>query len=270
MNLITSTKKAAASAAAFAFPPACISCHAPLGPVAIRLQEPGSGLCGDCERLLVAIKQDIACARCGVSPFNRTAEKTPAGRCDECAILPDSFVQARSAFLYQSPAGAIVRNMKYQRAPFLAEWLVRLAAGPMEAWFRTLPENPVISYIPMAGMREFWRGYNQAREIAEGLGRMYEWPLLRGGDFVRTRNTPPQARYHSREERLQNLDCAFQVRNRSAVDGKTVLLVDDVMTTGTTLAVAAQALKDGGAGAVYMFTPVRAKLHVDDDSDLAR
>lgn len=254
----------------FVFPPACIACGAGLGSMFVSAEEPYGGLCDDCRSILRPLDQGEACPRCGISPVRRGDGKLPAGVCGDCRALPDSFVQARSSFPYQSPAGRIVRNLKYHRAPHLAEWLIGLSVEPLQDWFAGLPGDLLVVAVPMAWRRELKRGYNQAGEIARALSIHRGYSLLSANAFLRPRHTKPQARYGSREERLQNLEAAFFVKRPQSIEGRALLLVDDVMTTGTTMALAAKALREAGAGDVYLFSPVRARFQQDDDWELAR
>ncbi len=242
-------------------PPGCLACHAPLGPREKPSNDsPESLLCRDCRMLLRPLGQERCCPHCGAHPFRSVPGRTPPGKCVDCASLPEAFVEARSAFPYQSPAGGIVRNLKYRRSPFLAEWLVRLSVPHVRDWLYKAADGAVIAFVPMTGGRQVSRGYNQAEEIALALGGLLGRPVLGGTTLVRVAHRGPQARHGTRRERRAALKGVFVVRQPEKVRGKKILLVDDVMTTGATAAFAAAALQTAGAEEIYIYTPVRARL----------
>ncbi len=242
-------------------PPACLACQVPLGPRAPGAENsPGALLCGDCRELLRPVNLARCCPHCGAHPFRSVPGRTPPGQCLECHALPDAFVQARSTFPYQSPAGDIVRNLKYRRSPFLAHWLVRLSQPHIADWLHAAAKDATIAFIPMTVSRQVGRGYNQAEAIAHAIAGIFHRPVLGETALVRTRHRAPQARYSNRRERRTALRDAFLVRRPGDVRGRKTLLVDDVMTTGATAAYAAAALKEAGAGQIYIYTPVRARL----------
>ena len=208
-----------------------------------------------------------ACAYCGVSPHRPPKGLALVDRCSECESLPPSFQQARSAFPYDSPAGAIVRNMKYQRAPFLAEYLVKYSSVVLDEWLEDICQRATVVPMPMSLRRQLHKGFNQAEELARALAVKYHAQVLREGVFHRTRTGSPQARFHTHAERVSNVADIFFVKLPEAVSGLSLLLVDDVMTTGATVGAAAKALIDAGAREVFVYTPVRARLGEDDGDE---
>lgn len=142
----------------------------------------------------------------------------------------------------------------------MAEWLVEAAFEREERWLREVAPGRIVAAVPMHWKRELARGYNQAELVAQELARRLNLPILPSSAVVRTRATPPQVRSSSREDRTRNLSGAFLVKNRRELEGKRILLVDDVMTTGTTLALVAGELLRAGAADVAVFTVARAIL----------
>ena len=139
----------------------------------------------------------------------------------------------------------IVHKFKCQNLRAGAPELARLLAVYMESNQRS-PE--VLMPVPLHAQRERQRGYNQsellAREVSKLTGVPMETRVLR-----RTRNTPPQVAMKSYEERRRNIERAFE--SRSDVDGQSILLIDDVVTTGSTMSACAEALKATGARWVW-------------------
>ncbi len=108
--------------------------------------------------------------------------------------------------------------------------------------------------MDMDGLRR--RGYNQALLMAEGLGRVMAIPVDRT-HLIKSRATPPQIGL-TRAQRKRNIQGAFSVSGRDAFEGKAVLLVDDVFTTGATARACSHVLKRAGARSVKVITFARA------------
>ena len=103
--------------------------------------------------------------------------------------------------------------------------------------------------FPIGKKRLKWRGFNHTEEIAKVLSAALSIPIHT--DLLqRTKNTPPQIAL-TKEERIRNMQDVFQVQNREQLQGKKILLLDDVFTTGATLQEAARALKKAGAHQVF-------------------
>ena len=167
------------------------------------------------------------------------------------ARMPDKkspFAGTAFAYRYHGPAGGIVRNLKYGSVWLLAENMGRDLARAAE--LMRVPEDALVTAVPMHPKRLRERGRNHsallAQEAAKKLGLDYLEIL------ERTRNAPQQARL-SDARRKKNLQGAFAVRQevKEAICGRTILLIDDVWTTGSTAASCAEALRSAGAGRIY-------------------
>jgi len=157
----------------------------------------------------------------------------------------------------------MIRRMKFRRAAYQADWLVALALDHQEtrAWFGELPERAMITAIPMPGLREIARGFNQSALLAEALSKALGRPLLPAGALVRTDfGLHRQARAKTPAERRTNLRGVFRIKKPNAVIGQQIVLVDDVTTTGATLDIATQELLRAGAAEVFAFAISRAGL----------
>jgi predicted amidophosphoribosyltransferase len=197
-------------------------------------------LCGPCRAGLLVLRGTL-CARCGCP----TA--WPVDRCGECAGRRLAFASARAAVAYDGPARALVTAWKERG-------LGRLAGLAAELVTEIVPRPPVaaLTFVPGEGDRVGWRGANPAEDLARELAR--SWGLPAGRFLERTRSARPQ-RGLGRAERRANLRAAF--RARGAVP-RTVALVDDVYTTGATVAAAATELRRGGARVVHAVAFARA------------
>jgi ComF family protein len=145
-----------------------------------------------------------------------------------------------------------VHALKYNHLSALA----RPMAAPMAAYLEAeaLPVDIVVP-VPLFGRRQRLRGYNQSALLAREVTRLLGLPLAERG-LGRRRDTLPQARSVDAEARRRNVAGAF-VGEKRRVEGRRVLLVDDVMTTGATLDACAQALRQAGAASVWALTFAR-------------
>jgi ComF family protein len=109
--------------------------------------------------------------------------------------------------------------------------------------------------VPLHPWRLWQRRYNQSAEMARRLAR--DWNMAFDNALVRSRSTPSQGAMSSAKARRRNVQRAFQVREPMRVAGKTVLLLDDVMTTGATVEACARALKRAGAARVHVLALAR-------------
>jgi ComF family protein len=184
------------------------------------------------------------CARCG-------QPTTPlSDACRLCAAWPDGFVRARSAVWLDDPARAAVHALKYGGWWRVADPMARLMARLEPVRFPGL-----LVPVPLAARRARARGYNQAERLAAALATRTGL-VVRSDLLVRCRETPTQTTLPP-EARRANVAEAFQ--GAPVPGGAQVVLVDDVFTTGATLAEAALTLLEAGAGAVESVTFARAK-----------
>ncbi len=148
-------------------------------------------------------------------------------------------------------------DFKYNHATWLARDLVDLLEGVVRARLDA-PAIDLVVPVPLYPNRLRERGYNQSAILAEGLalrlGRRFD-----GDSVVRTRDTEHQARLNG-DERRNNLKDAFAATDPSHIRGRTVLLVDDVMTTGATLNHCALAIISAGAERVWCATAARSTM----------
>jgi ComF family protein len=154
-----------------------------------------------------------------------------------------------AAYLYLPPLDGVVRALKFARAEFLGQPLGTALAAACRPW---RSEVDVVTAVPLAWSRLLGRGYNQAEAIAAPVAACLDRP------FRRLLWRRPRRRQASlgRAARRSNLTGAFGAR-RHVPRGGTVLLVDDVMTTGATVNAAAAALLGAGAGAVVVAVAAR-------------
>ncbi|MBI4262132.1 ComF family protein [Candidatus Uhrbacteria bacterium] len=140
-----------------------------------------------------------------------------------------------------------IHAMKYRYARILCSALAPFLESAIYL-HGDAPHDPILVPLPLSRRRYTWRGFNQAALLAEGAGSRAGWPVAHV--LTRVRHTFPQAEL-SHEERHANVAGAFRVQDRFSFEGRDVILIDDVATTGSTLRAAAEACRTAAAGNVY-------------------
>jgi len=226
---------------AVVFPSRCPACDVPVA-------RPSVGpLCGDCWRTLPRHRGPLC--RCG-SPLG-TGVEAPCGRCRR-GLSP--FAAGASLGPFEGALRLLVHQLKYHGRRRVA---ARLAGLLLEepAVRGVLTAGADLVPVPLHPKRRRQRGFNQAELLAAALARGSGLHLS-PGVLVRRKDTPPQAGLSSASRR-RNVAGAFAVRQRSRVAGRTLVLVDDVTTTGATASACAGALKAAGAAEVRLVTVAR-------------
>ena len=224
------------------FPPRCPECS-------VLVAEQGT-LCAECWQR-VGFLGDPLCSRCGYPfPYDMGAQAL----CGECIRMEPQFSMARAVCRYDATSSRLVTGLKYadktQLVGTYGAWMARAGA-------ELLAQAEVIVPVPLHRWRLLTRRYNQSALLAYALGRQSGVPVLPDA-LVRTRYTTPQAGL-TQEQRRKNVKGAFlaNARKVEALRGKKVLLVDDVMTTGSTIHACTKALLKAGTGNVYVLTLAR-------------
>jgi ComF family protein len=220
-----SVRRSALDAARMALPQRCELCAGVSGTALV---------CGACMRDLPWLPR--ACPVC--------AQPSGGSVCGHCLSDPPAFDATIAAFSYAFPIDRLIHSLKYQGRLALAEWCADAILARRELANSGVSSRPDrLIALPLAVLPQPERGYNQALEIARVIGARTGVPLLPRG-LSRVRATPPQAALPW-TERAKNVRGAFACE--LDLSGLTVALVDDVMTTGASLAEAAKILKASGA-----------------------
>lgn len=221
------------------FPPLCIGCRASVGE---------AGFCADCWSGITFL-DGPGCACCGI-PFPVALEGE--NLCAACLASPPAFDSARAIMAYDDKSRGAILALKHadrlDLVPGFARWLGRTGRT-------TLAQCDLVVPVPLHRVRLWRRRYNQAAELGRALAR--EWRLVFDPVLVRSRATPSQGAMASAKARRRNVQRAFQVPDAARVAGKTVLLLDDVMTTGATVEACARALKRASAARVHVLVLAR-------------
>ena len=225
------------------FPAPCLSCGEPAPPTKTSV-----GLCEDCTARLLEWPHD-ACGRCG--RLLEAAHLPEGYLCGTCRQSPPVYDRLLCRFSYESPLEEVIVGLKFRRLDYLGP---RLGNGMARHFHLELSDIDAVTAVPMHWLRYLQRGYNPAWILAAPLARALGKPLVRM--LVRRTLNSPQ-RTLKRDARRNNLRRAFQARRPRDIQGRHILLVDDVMTTGATLDAAATCLRQSGARAITALTLAR-------------
>jgi len=226
-------------------------------------------ICRDCWVDLQPWRGPV-CTRCGLPFASVHALDSSLGECRACRQDEPAFHGARAFGLFTGKLRQVVLRLKYSGDARLGRRLGEL----LELAWAALPRgtdfsSPVIVPVPLHPSRRRERGFNQSDLLAEGLvralGKQQDAapPAVAKAWLARQRATPPQTGL-SVAARRENLRGAFIVTEPDEVRGRTIVLIDDVMTTGATISACARALKRAGAALVLGLTLARATPQFPD------
>ena len=228
------------------FPPQCVGCRATVG-------EPG--FCAACWSGITFL-DGPACACCGL-PFPVDIEGE--NFCATCLAQRPAFDSARAILAYDEKSRGAILALKHadrlDLVPGFAHWLARIGR-------QALSRGEVIVPVPLHRLRLWQRRYNQAAELARHLGHE-QGICVASHALIRARPTPSQGAMPSARARRRNVLGAFRVGDPAAVQGRRVLLVDDVMTTGATAEACARALRRAGAAEIHVLALARVVRATD-------
>lgn len=218
------------------FPPNCAGCG-----------KPGARWCDDCQKALVLIPSPI-CDVCG------TPQKKD-GICPACLIARPPFYSLRSWAVFDKPIREALHRLKYRRDIGLGDAL----SNHLVPFMKTLNwDVDMVVPVPLSNQRYKERGYNQIALVAHPFSLQMRL-VYSSKVLARKKHTISQVGL-SATERKKNVEGAFWA-DAKLTTGKSILLMDDVATTGSTIAAAASALTEAGASRVYALTLARALSH---------
>lgn len=223
-------------------PPRCLACGTTV--------DHQGALCAGCWSGIQFLDAPL-CELCG---FPLEYELGAGMLCGACVRERPSFDRARAVMRYNDASRSLLLGFKHadrtEGAPAYGAWLARAGAGLID-------EADLIVPVPLYWLRLFQRRYNQSALLAHALGRVSGVPVV-ADLLLRRRNTASQGRMKATQRR-RNVAGAFAVKpaRLPMLEGRRVLLVDDVLTTGATASACAQVLRSGGASGVNVMVLAR-------------
>ena len=232
----------------YVLPPRCPACGVIVDDLGL--------LCVDCWSSVDFIGEPI-CAICGTDLPSFAGE---SAQCGACIAAPPPFNRARAVMRYGETGRTIARRLKYGRRISLADVMANHMA-------RLLPldggADTILVPVPLHRWRIWSRGFNQAALIAERIGQRTGLPVE--VDIIRRIKATPPLHALRRSERAKIVQGAFALAPgaQARLRGKTIVLIDDIWTTGATATACARLLRRGGAGEVHILCWARVSLSDD-------
>lgn len=209
--------------------------------------QPGLDICRYCETDLPVIGSN--CTQCAL-PLN----VEHGGLCGQCTLISPPYARTEVQWLYQPPIAQLISDFKYHGRLHCGSALAKIAYQKYASTYLHTPKPDVLTPMPLHWRRYLHRGFNQSEHLAQYYSKALKIPVIRS--LKRVRATPSQQSLNA-ETRKRNLKGAFKVN--ADVAGKTVALVDDVMTTGASAHEASLCLLAGGAAAVHIWCLARTE-----------
>ncbi len=200
----------------------------------------GNYFCDNCKKTLPFIKEN-KCDHCGRLTAYSMAY------CDSCIDKNIFYDKARSIFSYEEPISYLVQNLKYNGNLYLADIFCDYF---LEIFFSNFADTDIITFVPATLKSLKKRGYNQSEILVDRLSKRVNLPVC--STALKIKETSSQVTLNL-EERKNNLRDVFKI-DKIDLKGKNVLLVDDVLTTGSTADILAKIYKKNKANKVYVLT----------------
>jgi ComF family protein len=220
----------------FGLPPRCAGCGTIVADV--------HSFCTDCWTQIEFLGE-TGCATCGMP-----LQATEASTCGACLAKPPRIARTRAAVAYNDLSRGLAIRLKYGRKVAIARTMARYMAPLVGS-----SAEPILVPVPLHRTRLWQRGFNQSALVASELSRRLKVPAHHWA-LRRLRRTPP-LKGMSPLQRRKTVAGAFEVKDKAAVAGKTVILIDDVLTTGSTAEACARTLQRAGAARVELITWAR-------------
>jgi ComF family protein len=211
---------------------------------------------------------EVLCSRCGDAMGMESARFAAAmgvSECTMCRLAPPEFERAVAFANYDNEMREMLHLLKFESRVRMAEFVLgeRLALAVLKLE-DVAAKDLVVVPVPLFAARERQRGFNQAMLLAQAAVRALktmrpEWKMqIANGALLRVKDTRSLYRLTPKQRRA-SLRGAFKVENASAIDGREVLLIDDIMTTGATARECSRVLLRAGAAKVWVATAAKAQ-----------
>ncbi len=236
----------------FVFPAECQYCGDFLGDLRVVV------FCQACWMLMAPIIEPT-CPFCGdLVALNQGYPQNGDVLCRHCRAKRPGMDRVLTATTYEHVAKTAIQRFKFHQATGLGKPFAQLMLSRLPRDFDPYAYQAILP-VPLHPGHQRQRGYNQSEILAREIASQLHIPLLRHA-LRRVRQTDQQARLIHRQARHANIQGAFQVTDSASVSGKSLILVDDVVTTGATVSECARMLKKAGAASVLVLAIARRVL----------
>lgn len=234
----------------------CLLCHGPcLRDTGFFDKSAGGLVCEGC--LNSFLVNSVSCYCCAEPLPQERGEASQMLMCGRCQKLQPAYERIISPYLYREPLSLVIQRFKSQDSLLYSRLVSSLLSDHLKAEIISgqllLPD--LILPVPTHWRSRFKRGFNPAAQIADFIGRSLDIPVQMGW-LKKVRYTPPQHELN-RRQRLSNLTASFELSHRTKLEGCSVALVDDVVTTGATADVIAGLLRDNSVRSVQVWALAR-------------
>ena len=205
-------------------------------------------LCDDCWEQIELLKPPW-CQICGLPCWSTV--------CADCREHPPLFGRLRAIAFYEPTVREAVHLMKYEKKQVISKHLIQLLQAQLPEDLASTGYDFLLP-IPLHTNRLRQRGFNQAEQIAQGVAQVWGVPV-RTDILFRIKDTVPLSSLESQEERMKNIVGAFEVQSPDSIQGRKILLIDDIFTTGTTITEALKVLQVASPDCVDVLTLTRTR-----------
>ena len=220
------------------FPKTCIECNS-------RLNDKKQILCSDCEQSLDFLTG--VCEICGAPKENVS--------CEICESNKFFFDKARSIFFFDNTIQNLIHNLKYNEMKGVSEFLGKYTKEYLSK-FEPFDKIDFIVPVPLHKVKKRSRGFNQSEFLTRVISEKTNWTHIT--DLIlRKKFTETQTKL-SRTKRQENVSDAFKLNPKFNIENKSILIVDDVFTTGATINSTCKLLRNHNANKIYVLTIARA------------
>ncbi len=220
------------------YPGKCVVCHQGV--------EQGARFCQSCNDTLTQMEDRPQCMLCG-APV--AIDNSPCQRCEGRGYR--SFARVARLAVFEGPLHDLILRYKFYHSwpigELLADRAIRL--GRIR---EVIEETELLVPVPLHPVRQVSRGFNQADVFARRIGKHFQKKMV--DPLIRVRKTQAQSLQTSKRARFENMRNAFALKKRGMVTGKRITLVDDIITTGSTLKSAVNALKEDNPRSISVLT----------------
>ena len=199
-------------------------------------------LCFSCQKEMGLVNQSSICRKCGRYCLTEI--------CTFCIHAPNIFEKARTYCVYSEISSSVIKQFKYYNNSICKKFIIKKISFVYNTHF--LKENiEIITSVPMNSFKEWWKGYNHSQKISQEIAKTFD---LKHINLLKKSFTLKRQALLNKEKRLTNVKNTISYKHNKRLEDKTVLLIDDTITTGSTVSECCKVLLQHGAKKVLVLT----------------